>query len=123
MGIGTRRILLGALSAACLAACHHTVKVDPVGPSYPAREAGCKIAVLDQPPSAPYRLIGKVEGHAEGNFFFGGKVTLKGDVYKELQEKACLLGGDALVIDDAIESSATEMSYAHAWARVFRRQP
>lgn len=122
MCIGTRQMTLAVLGAVSLAACHHTVKVDPVGAAYPARKAGCEITVLDQLPSAPYQLIGKIEAHAEGNFFFGGKVTLKDDVSKELRKKACLLGGDALYINDAIESSAAEMSYAHAWASVFRRQ-
>ena len=54
------------------------------------------------------------------NLFFGGKVQLEDEAFKELKRKACSLGGDAVLIDDYIESSASEMTHVHVWATVVK---
>jgi hypothetical protein len=58
-------------------------------------------------------VIGKFESHIEKNFFFGGKVQLKDESFKELRIKACSLKGDAVIIDDSIETSVSEMTHVH----------
>ena len=42
------------------------------------------------------------------------------EVYKELSLKACSLGGDAVIIDDCIQSSVSEMTHIHVWATVIK---
>ncbi len=54
------------------------------------------------------------------NFFFGGKVQLEDEAFKELRIKACELGGDGVIIDDSIETSVSEMTHVHVWATVIK---
>ena len=74
----------------------------------------------DEKPNNPYEVIGKIESHIEKNLFFGGKAKLEDEAYKELRLKACGLGGDAVIIDDSIETSAAETSHVHVWATVIK---
>ena len=74
----------------------------------------------DNQPKRNYEVIGKIESHIEKNIFFGGKVHLEDEAFKELRTKACSLGGDAVIIDDSMETSASEMSHVHVWATVIR---
>ena len=113
--------LLGALlSVAMLYSCSTTTQVDQLGSSLPANPENCKIRFFQKTslPTEPYKILGMVETHLEKNFFFGGKVHLEDDAYGELRLKACNLGGNAVIIDDFVESSAAEMSHVHVWARV-----
>lgn len=105
-----------------LSSCSTTTKVVQLGSSYPANPENCEIIFFQKttPPTEPYETIGKVETHLQKNFFFGGKVRLEDDARRELCLKACHLGGNAVIVDDYVESSASEMSHVHAWARVLR---
>jgi len=67
-----------------------------------------------------YIKLSKVESHIEKNFFFGGKANLEDEAFSELREKACELGGDAVIIDNFIESSALEFSHVHVWATIIK---
>ena len=80
-----------------------------------------EIFSLPNRPSANYQAIAKVESHISKNMFFGGKASLTDDAYKELRAKACQLGGEAILIEDSIETGAAEMTHVHVWATVLRR--
>jgi len=110
------------LLALALAGCGTTTKIDQIGSPYPANSEDCEIVFLEKTklPTEPYQTLGKVEAHLKRNFFFGGRVHLKDDALEELRPKACLLGGNTVVIDDYVESSAGEMTHVHVWARVLR---
>jgi hypothetical protein len=110
------------LAALAVAACGTTTKIDQLNSPYPANPEDCKIVFLERttPPEEPYQILGKIETHLKRNLFFGGTVRLKNDALQELRPKACLLGGNAVVIDDYVESSAAEMTHVHVWATVLR---
>jgi hypothetical protein len=71
-------------------------------------------------PDADYETIAKIESHIQKNMFFGRKANLEGDAYDELRIKSCAVGGNAVVIDDYVESSAAEFSHVHVWASAIR---
>ncbi len=108
---------------ALLAACSTVTKVDRVGPDLPAQAGACRVEVVDagNRAVAAWQLVARIESHIQRNIFFGGRVSLHDDAHKELRSKACLLGGDAVRIDDSLESGAAEMSHVHVWATVFRK--
>lgn len=110
------------LSVVVLTSCSTNTKVDQLGPTYPANQSSCEIIFFQKltPPTEPYEILGKVETHLQKNFFFGGKVSMEDDAHHELRLKACSLGGNAVIVDDYVESSAAEMSHVHVWARVLR---
>lgn len=88
-----------------------------VGP----RETDCAITFFkDAKPSGPFETLGKIESHIAKNFFFGGKAQLDDEGYKELRTKACGIGGNAVIIDDHMQSSVSEMTHLHVWATVVR---
>ncbi len=104
-----------------LSACATTTKVDNLGSTSEAKQENCEIEFYnDSEPTSPYEPIGKIESHIEKNFFFGGTVQLEDEAYKELRKKACSLGGDAVIIDDAIESSSGETTRVYVWATVIK---
>lgn len=104
-----------------LSGCATTTKVEKTNfPSQP-KEQDCEIVFYkDSKPSEPYITVGKVESHIKKNLFFGGAVQLEDEAYTELRIKACDLGGDFVIIDDYIETSAAEMSHVHVWATVLK---
>jgi hypothetical protein len=107
--------------AVLLASCATTTRVERLSSSYPARESGCEVAFFQgAKPDAPYEAIGKIESHIARNFFLGGKPQLGGEGNEELRRKACDLGGDAVIVDDFVETSASEMAHLHIWATVIR---
>lgn len=104
-----------------VSACATTTKVERIGTVIDSRETDCRVEFYkDSKPSKPYKIIGKIESHIKRNFFFGGKVNLQDDAYKELNQKACDLGGEAVIIDDYMENSAAEMTHVHVWATVIK---
>ncbi len=64
--------------------------------------------------------LAKIEAHVQKNLFFGGRVALEDDAYPELRLKACQLGGDIVIVDDYLASTASEFSHVHVWASVLR---
>lgn len=104
-----------------LSACATTTKVDDLGSAYRSKDKDCEIQFYkDDQPQKNYEAIGKIESHIKKNFFFGGKVQLEDEAFKELRTKACSLGGDAVIIDDSMETSVLEMSHVHVWATVIK---
>jgi len=107
--------------AILLSGCATTTKVEVIGSSHEQNVKDCNIQFYKEiKPSKPYVIIGKIESHIQKNVFFGGTVQLEDEVYSELRLKACHLGGDSVIIDDYIETSATEMSHIHVWATVLK---
>ena len=104
-----------------LSACATTTRVDVLNSAYQSEYKVCEIQFYtDEKPERDYESIGKIESHIEKNIFFGGTVQLEDEAFKELRLKACSLGGDAVIIDDSIETSASEMSHVHVWATVIK---
>ena len=115
--------VLAFLSVIILSACATTTKVDKIGPTLDSRENNCKIEFYkDNKPSKAYKVVGKIESHINRNIFFGGGVNLEDNAYKELRQKACNIGGEGVIIDDYMESSAFEMTHVHVWATVIKYQ-
>lgn len=112
------RAIVIIFSMFAFAGCATTTKVETLGAQRPALENTCKVDILAKSalPSDAVTL-GKLETHIKGNIFFGGVVRTNDEGYKELRIKVCSLGGNAVVIDDLIESSAAEMRHIHIWAR------
>ena len=124
-GPSRRRTVLPVMLGVLVAGCATTTTVDPVGSSRAAKPESCPIAVVahvdgDQAP-AGYTRLGRVETHLVRNMFGGGQPTVD-DAMPELRAAACKLGGDALAIDDAMTTSATETRHLHVWASVFARK-
>lgn len=116
------RKVLPLLCVIVLSSCATTTKVNRIGTALDSKETDCKIDFYrDSKPSKEYKAVGKIESHIKRNFFFGGKVNLD-DAYRELREKACNIGGDGVVIDDYMETTATEMTHVHVWATVIKYQ-
>ena len=108
------------MCVALLASCATTTKVDTLA-ERAARESDCEITFFkDAKPSAPFEVLGKIESHIAQNFFFGGKARLEDEGYKELRAKACGIGGNAVVIDDHLQTSVSEMTHVHVWATVIK---
>lgn len=104
-----------------LLACATTTNVDILNSSYQTKDKDCEIQFYkDAKPQRNYETIGKIESHIKKNIFFGGKVELEDEAFQELRIKACELGGDAVIIDDSIESSGSEMTHVHVWATVIK---
>jgi hypothetical protein len=106
-----------------LAGCATTTRVDPLTPKLAARAGPCDVNVIDKGGLVPagHAAIARIESHIKRNVFFGGRVTLFDEAYKELRGKACEVGGDQVQVDDFMESAAGEMTHVHVWATVFRR--
>ena len=71
-------------------------------------------------PEQPYSVVSKIESHLKRNFFLGGKVSLESEGFQELKQQGCALGGDAVIIDDAMETAVSEMTHVHIWATVVK---
>jgi hypothetical protein len=104
-----------------LAACATETRVSKLSSNYPAKPEGCDIKIYkDTKPTEQYETLGKIESHIKRNFFLGGRVNLVDEGFQELRQKACELGGDAVVIDDYMESAVSEMTHVHVWATVVK---
>ena len=113
-------LVLGAL---LLASCATTSTVERQGSKHAAKESDCEIAFFDKvdvKPTVPYETIGKVESHIAKNFFFGGRAQLEDEGHRELRAKACEIGGDGVIVEDVLQTSAAEMTHLHIWATVIR---
>ena len=121
MRLSICNILLSLALIILVSACATTTKVDKLNSAYQSKDKNCEIQFFkDAQPQKNYETIGKIESHIKKNFFFGGKVQLEDEAFKELRIKACGLGGDAVIIDDSIETSVSEMTHVHVWATVIK---
>lgn len=114
-------LLLSILLMAIITGCSTTSKVTKLGVADPLSAERCKVQIVEKatPLILPYETLGKIETHVQKNLFFGGRASLD-DAYDELRVKACQLGGNLIIIDDHIESSAAEFSHVHVWSTVFK---
>lgn len=107
--------------AVLLASCATTTRVDASSGGHASQGSDCEVAFFkDAKPGPPFETLGKIESHIAQNFFFGGKARLEDEGYAELRAKACGLGGNAVVIDDHLQTSVSEMTHLHVWATVLR---
>lgn len=104
-----------------LAGCATNTTLTPITDNHQPSDVRCEIRFFrDSKPSAPYDSIAKIESHVRKNLFFGGRASLEDEAYAELRTKTCAAGGDAVVIDDYVESSALEFSHVHVWATAIK---
>ena len=119
--VSKERVLTVLSIIILLAGCATTTKVNKISSSHQEYAKDCDIQFYkDTKPSRHYAVIGTIESHIKKNLFFGGVVQLEDEAYNELRLKACDLGGDSVIIDDYIETSAAEMSHVHVWATVVK---
>jgi hypothetical protein len=106
-----------------LPACATSTTVTVTDNKYQPTDASCNIQFFNQSkPKSSYETLAKIESHVQKNMFFGGTAKLENDAYAELRKKACGVGGNAVVIDDYVESTALEFSHVHVWATAIRLQ-
>lgn len=101
--------------------CATSTTVTVIDDKYRPADTSCEIQFFKEgKPSSSYELLAKIESHVQKNIFFGGTARLEDEAYAELQGKACAVGGNAVVIDDYVESTASEFSHVHVWATAIR---
>lgn len=104
-----------------LTACATNTTVTATGNKYQATDPSCNVRFFNRSkPDSSYETLAKIESHVQKNMFFGKTAKLEADAYAELQQKVCAVGGNAVVIDDYVESSASEFSHVHVWATAIR---
>lgn len=114
-------ILSTIVFTSLIVGCSTVTQVNRVGSSLPSYDQDCKVEVFNKSLMPPkYETIGKIETHIQRNIFFGGETHTNDDGTKELRRKVCALGGNGVVIDDSIETSAAEMRHVHIWARALK---
>jgi hypothetical protein len=92
-----------------------------MGRAYDPKPGNCEIQFYnDGTPKVEYESLGEIESHIKKNIFLGERAQLEDEAYKELRKKACKLGGDAVIIDDHMESTAAELTHVHVWATVIK---
>lgn len=104
-----------------LTACATHTTVTVIDNKYQPAGNSCNVQFFAQSkPTTSYETVAKIESHVQKNMFFGSTAKLEDDAYAELHRKACAIGGNAVVIDDYVESTASEFSHVHVWATVIR---
>ncbi len=104
-----------------LTACATNTTVTVTDNNYRPTDTSCSIRFFNHSkPSSSYETLAKIESHVQKNMFFGRTAKLEDDAYDELRKKACAVGGNAVVIDDYVESTASEFSHVHVWATAIR---
>lgn len=111
-------LLLGLI---LLTSCSTVTNVESPNAGVQPKKSNCQVQFYNEIAVKKNHIkLSKVETHIEKNLFFGGKVNLEDEAFSELRKKTCELGGDAVIIDDFIESSALEFSHVHVWATVIK---
>lgn len=109
------------LSMLLLSACSTNTTLTVADKKYQPVEAACDVRFFTRSkPSSAYKTLAKIESHIQKNMFFGKTAKLEDDAYAELKTKACSVGGNAVLIDDYVESSASEFSHVHVWATAIK---
>ena len=127
MKVARSRFLIGIAAGISLflAACQTNTTVSVVDGKYQQTDQQadkpCDIQFFrNNKPDSNYETLAKIESHVQKNFFFGGTAKLEDEAYSELRKKACAVGGNAVLIDDYVESKALEFSHVHVWATAIR---
>jgi hypothetical protein len=104
-----------------LSACSTTSTVRVIDAKYQASQSACKVDFFKKiKPEGKFETLAQVESHVQRNVFFGGDAKLEDEAYAELKVKSCAMGGNAVIINDYVESRAAEFSHVHVWATVIR---
>jgi hypothetical protein len=116
------RLFIALIISFLATACSTVTHTDSIGAPQASLDETCKVEIFTKlAMPQQYEVIGKIETHIKRNIFFGGSVRTEDEGYQELRVKACKLGGNAVVIDDSIETSSAEMRHVHIWARVLKK--
>ena len=116
-----KSIILAPLALLALSACSTTSTVSVIESKYAKNEAECQVTFFKKiKPEGEYRKLAEIESHVQRNMFFGGDAKLEDQAYAELKAKTCNLGGNAVIINDYIESRAAEFSHVHVWATTIK---
>jgi hypothetical protein len=106
-----------------LAACSTTSTVNIVNPKYQTSQSACEVSFFKKAkPEGEFETLAKIESHVQRNLFFGGDAKLEDEAYAELRKKGCAVGGNAIIINDYVESRASEFSHVHVWATVVKQR-
>lgn len=116
-----KQIAGSALLLGLLSACSTTSTVRVVNAKYQGTLSACKVSFFKKiKPQGQFETLAQVESHVQRNIFFGGDAKLEDEAYAELKEKSCAVGGNAVIINEYVESRAAEFSHVHVWATVIR---
>ncbi len=106
-----------------LSACSTTSTVKIIDAKYQANLSVCEVTFFKKTkPEGKFETLAQIESHVQQNMFFGGNAKLEDEAYAELKKKACYVGGNAVIIDDYVESRAAEFSHVHVWATTIKLQ-
>lgn len=112
-----KSIKLIPLLIVLLSACSTTSTVQVIDPKYQANATNCTVTFFKKvKPDGKYETLAQIESHVQRNMFFGGDAKLEDEAYAELKTKTCGVGGNAVIINDFVESRAAEFSHVHVWA-------
>ncbi len=112
-----KQLAAAPLLLVLLSACSTTSTVDVIDAKYQANTTSCSVTFYKKiAPEGKYDTLAKIESHVQKNIFFGGNATLEDEAYAELKKKTCGIGGNAVIINDYVESRASEFSHVHVWA-------
>lgn len=104
-----------------MTACSTTSTVQVVDAKYQSNQADCAVTFFKKTkPDEKYETLAQIESHVKRNFFFGGDAKLEAEAYAELKKKTCGIGGNAVIINDYVESRAAEFSDVHVWATAIK---
>ena len=95
-------------------------KITNLGYVFDKKPVDCPIEVLNNTkPTKEYIVVANLESH----FVYGALTSATGmadNIKKELVKQACLLGGDAVIVKDVIDSKANESNISHIWSTVVK---
>ena len=101
--------------------CSTTSTVQVIDAKYQASAADCTVTFFKKTkPEAKFETLAQIESHVKRNVFFGGDAKLETEAYAELKKKTCSMGGNAVIINDYVESRAAEFSDVHVWATAIK---
>jgi hypothetical protein len=116
----TRQIVV-PIMLMLLSACSTTSTVSFLDTKYQTNQPECQVTFFKKiKPEGTFEKLAQIESHVQRNMFFGGDAKLEDAAYVELKAKTCSLGGNAVIIDDYVESRAGEFSHVHVWATTIK---
>ncbi|MQA21576.1 hypothetical protein [Rugamonas rivuli] len=112
-----KRIAALAAPLMLLSACSTTSTISVLESKYQTDQPACQVTFFKKAkPDREFETLAQIESHVQRNVFFGGDAKLEDQAYAELKTKTCNLGGNAVIINDYVESRAAEFSHVHVWA-------
>ncbi len=116
-----KQIAISMALLTMLIGCSTTSSVRVINAQYSPNPKECEIKFFKKvQPEGKFETLAKIESHVQRNMFFGGDAKLEDEAYAELKKKSCAIGGNAVIIDDFVESRASEFSHVHVWATTIK---